>query len=49
MKETNKHYETPQVEVIEIESQGMLCTSAEGDGARVTGDGFQFGIGDGQW
>lgn len=28
MKTTNrKHYETPQVEVIEIEPQGILCAS----------------------
>ena len=27
MKTTEKRYETPQVEVIEIEPQGMLCAS----------------------
>lgn len=49
MNKTNqKPYESPKVEVIEIESQGVLCTS-EGDGSRLTGDGFQFGTSDGQW
>ena len=27
MKKTTKCYEAPQVEVIEIESQGLLCAS----------------------
>jgi hypothetical protein len=32
MKTTEKRYEAPQVEVIEIESQGMLCASGAGGG-----------------
>ena len=27
MKQTNKRYEAPQAEIIEIESQGVLCMS----------------------
>lgn len=37
MKATEKHYETPYVEVIEIEPQGMLCAS--GDAATNAGGG----------
>ena len=36
MRKTNKHYEAPQVEVIEIEPQGILCTSG---GSPVTNKG----------
>ena len=40
MKKTNKHqvYEAPKAEIIEIESQGVLCTS---------GGGAAFGAGAG--
>jgi hypothetical protein len=31
-KNTFKHYEAPQVEVIEIENQGVLCASGNGGG-----------------
>ena len=45
-----KRYEAPQVEVIEIESQGMLCASAGGDqatgfGAGTTNMNMQDGYG----
>ena len=30
MKTTNKRYEAPKAEIIEIESQGILCASAGG-------------------
>ena len=36
MKTTTKRYEAPQVEVIEIEPQGILCTSG---GSPVTSKG----------
>ena len=39
MKETNKRYETPKVEVIEIEPQGILCASGGGDDATGFGAG----------
>ena len=29
MQTTNKHYEAPQAEVIEVENQGVLCASGE--------------------
>lgn len=37
MKATNKRYEAPQAEIIEIESQGILCASA--GPATTTGSG----------
>ena len=48
MNKTNqKPYESPKMEVMDIEPEGMLCTSD--GGSRLTGDGFQFGTSDGQW
>ena len=32
MKKSTKHYEAPQVEIIEIKPQGILCASGEGGG-----------------
>ena len=41
MKQTNlKAYESPKAEVIEIESQGVLCAS--GGGPTPTPDGITF-------
>ena len=50
MKTTNsQHYETPHVEVIEIEPQGILCASAGGEttgfGAGTTNMNMQSGYG----
>ena len=42
---TVKRYEAPQVEIIEIEPQDMLCTSGGG----ISGTGFQFGTSGGSW
>lgn len=41
MKATNKHYEAPHVEIIEIESQGILCASPD----TSTGGGGTQGMG----
>ena len=50
MKTTNKRYEAPRVEVIEIEYQGILCASAGGDTATGPGgNGFKFGNNTGNW
>lgn len=44
-----QHYEAPQVEVIEIECQGVLCDSAQststGAGGGTTNMGMQGGYG----
>jgi hypothetical protein len=40
MKVSNKPYEAPHAEIIEIEPQGILCTSAGGDTA-IGGGGTQ--------
>ena len=46
-----KRYESPKAEVIEMESQGVLCAS--GDGQATTGitgsGGTQFGTNGGSW
>jgi hypothetical protein len=39
MRTTNKRYETPQAEVIEIECQGVLCASGEAPTPTPTGAG----------
>ena len=50
MKTTNKRYEAPQAEIIEIEPQGILCTSPVGPTpAGPNGNGIHFGTNDGQW
>ena len=50
MKTTNKHYEAPKAEIIEIESQGILCASPGGDTSTSPGgNGFHFGTNNGQW
>ena len=50
MKATNKHYEAPKAEIIEIELQGILCTSPVGPTpAGPNGNGIHFGTNDGQW
>lgn len=43
MKNKNKRYEAPHAEVIEIESQGVLCVS--GDSQTSTGGGGTQGMG----
>ena len=50
MKATNKRYETPKVEVIEIEPQGILCASggavtSAGAGGGTTNMNVQGGYG----
>ena len=50
MKTTEKRYEAPYVEIIAIESQGILCASAGGDdatgfGAGTTNMNMQSGYG----
>lgn len=51
MKHNNlKRYETPRAEVIVIECQGVLCTSAGGDTATgPTGNGLHFNTTNGTW
>ena len=41
MKATNKRYEAPQAEIIEIEPQGILCTSPGGADTSIGGGGTQ--------
>ena len=43
-----KVYEAPKAEIIEIESQGILCASAD-TSTGPGGNGFQFGTNNGQW
>jgi len=50
MKTPKKLYETPQVEIIEIESQGVLCTSSgaatsTGAGGGTTDMNYNSGYG----
>ncbi len=52
MKTTKqKVYEAPKAEVIEIESQGVLCASGGGETSTgITGQGgTQFGTNGGSW
>lgn len=51
MKQTNKRYEAPQAEVIEIECQGVLCMSGgPSTSTNPTGNGgIQFGTTSGGW
>ena len=51
MKATRlKVYEAPKAEVIEIESQGILCVSGGEATSGVTGTGgTQFGTNGGSW
>ena len=49
MKTTKlKVYEAPKAEIIEIESQGILCASAD-TSTGPGGNGFQFCTNNGQW
>lgn len=48
MKTTNKRYEAPKAEIIEIESQGILCASVD-TSTGPNGGGFQFGTQGGNW
>ena len=50
-KKTLKAYESPKAEVIEIESQGMLCASGGETSTRFsTTGGLKFGNGgNGSW
>ena len=50
MKTTNKHYEAPKAEIIEIGPLSVLCASAGGDTSTSPGgNGFHFGTSNGQW
>jgi hypothetical protein len=44
----NKWYVAPKVEVIEIEPQGILCTSAPAP-EEFTGTGFKLDVDGGTW
>ena len=53
---TRRTYEAPRAEIIEIESQGVLCASGGGGGGgsqTATGvggnGGIHFGTNNGQW
>ena len=48
MKNTSNRYEAPKAEVIAIESQGVLCTSAPGPSTTGNG-GIQFNTTGGGW
>ena len=39
MKTTTKRYESPKAEVVEIESQGVLCASGGNGGGEAAGFG----------
>ena len=39
MKKSNKCYEAPKMEIIEIESQGVLCASGGNGGGEAAGFG----------
>ena len=52
--EMRRTYEAPRAEVIEIETQGVLCASGGGSTPTPSptgagGNGFQFGTSNGQW
>jgi hypothetical protein len=50
MKNNKQRYEAPQAEIIEIEPQGILCTSPVGPTpAGPNGNGIHFGTNNGQW
>lgn len=51
MKVTNKRYEAPQAEIIEIEHQGVLCMSGgPSTSTNPTGNGgIQFNTTGGGW
>ena len=45
----NKMYVTPKVEVIEVEPQGILCTSGGADPTNFDGRVMDFGTNTGIW
>jgi hypothetical protein len=45
----NKLYVAPKVDVIEIEPQGILCTSGGVEPSNFMGTGMSFGESAGQW
>jgi hypothetical protein len=47
MKQNKQMYEAPKVELIEMQTQGVLCSSAEQTEFR--GTGLQFSEGYGAW
>ena len=52
MRKTNKRYEAPLAEIIEIESQGVLCASGGGASAAMNfngNGGVHFGTDGGSW
>jgi hypothetical protein len=51
MKNNKQRYEAPQAEIIEIESQGVLCMSGgPSTSTNATGNGgIQFGTSNGGW
>ena len=52
MKVSTQRYEAPQTEIIEIESQGVLCASGGGASAAMNfngNGGVHFGTDGGTW
>ena len=52
MKVPTQRYEAPQTEIIEIESQGVLCASGGGASAAMNfngNGGVHFGTDNGNW
>ena len=45
----NKLYVAPQVDVIKIEPQGILCASGVIEPAEFMGTGMEFGTKNGSW
>ncbi len=45
MKQNKQMYEAPKVELIEMETQGVLCSSA----TDFTGSVMNFGTNEGAW
>jgi len=48
MKQNKQMYEAPKVELIEMEAQGVLCSSAP-ETRDMTGTGFVLDYGNGAW
>lgn len=53
MKTTNKRYEAPKAEIMEIETLSVLCASPGGGGGDTstnpTGNGLHFDTENGTW
>lgn len=49
MKQNKQMYEAPKVELIEMETQGVLCGSGGPETRDMTGTGFVLDHGNGSW